>query len=86
MTPREQRKFLKLTKDLDVGSQRKLREHINGVLREIKEKTPAELCKYRGAQVGEKEAEIVAEILKIRLEDIDGEISALQQILRKQYC
>lgn len=85
MTPREQRKFLKLTKDLDVGSQRKLREHINGVLREIKENTPEELCKYRGAQVGEKEAEIAAEILKIRLEDIDGEIEAAQEILKKLY-
>lgn len=86
MTPREQRKFSKLTRDLEAESKRELREYINGVLREIKENTPAELCKYKGVQVGEKEAEIVAEILKLRLEDIDGEIAALQQIFKKQYC
>ena len=88
MTPKEESKFLEMTKDLEAENKRKLREYIEGNLREIAEAVPEEQCKYNIDQVNEEEAEIVIKILEIRLEAINEKIEALEnQLISKDlYC
>ena len=83
MTPKEESKFLEMTKDLEAENQRKLREHIEGNLREIAEAVPEEQRQYNMDQVSEEEAEIVIKILEIRLEAINKKLEATSKDL---YC
>lgn len=83
MTPKEESKFLEMTKDLEAENQRKLREYIEGNLREIAEAVPEEQRKYNVDQVSEEEAEIVIKILEIRLEAINKKLEATSKDL---YC
>lgn len=88
MTPKEESKFLEMTKDLEAENQRKLREYIEGNLREIAETVPEEQRKYNIDQVSEEEAEIVIKILEIRLEAINEKLEALENLLisKDLYC
>ena len=85
MTPREQRIFRKRTKDFDQESRESLRNHINGMFREIKKNVPAELRKYTPEQLTDQEADIAMEILEERRENVVALLEVMEDKMRA-YC